>query len=224
MRGEMRGSERTRSTSARTRLRDIRVLFETVRGREQHRLGERGVRGCRGLCRLLGLTVRGFHPAVTGATLVVRPAEAAVQATSDGTVEVGEQKPTEDESPRDGRISPDKLRRFYGTVQLDPSRLNRDFGRVAQEVIAHLTSLVDANVEINVEVRAEHEEGFPDEVVRTVSENAKTLKFEIQGVRAAVAAQLAREQGTPARPHTSTHGQRTAAKSSGYQRLLGPEW
>ena len=39
----------------------------------------------------------------------------------------------------------------------------------------------DAHVEISVEVRAKHDEGFPEDVIRTVNENAKTLKFETQG-------------------------------------------
>jgi hypothetical protein len=73
------------------------------------------------------------------------------------------------------------LRRFYGSVRLDPGRLNRDFGRVAQEVIAHLSGLVHGGVEITLEIRAEHDEGFPDKIVRDVSENARTLKFESQG-------------------------------------------
>jgi hypothetical protein len=133
--------------------------------------------------RYLGLTVRGFHPAVSGTTIVVRPAEASAQTEAErpATDEQDDSGKPAEEDETDGRVATGKLRRFYGSVQLDPGRLNRDFGRVAQEVIAHLTSLVDARVEISVEVRAEHKEGFPEETVRTVSENAKTLKFEPQG-------------------------------------------
>jgi predicted AAA+ superfamily ATPase len=171
------------------RLRDIGVLLDNVRAGANSTVWEAEGFGVAEAYddeqgRYLGLTVRGFHPEVTGATLVVRPSEANAQAQADrqATAEDEEEgKGVEDEQTEDGRVVDGKLRRFYGAVQLDPSRLNRDFGRVAQEVIAHLTSLVDAQVEISVEVRAEHKDGFPEETVRTVSENAKTLKFEPQG-------------------------------------------
>jgi hypothetical protein len=69
---------------------------------------------------------------------------------------------------------------FHGVVRLDPTRPLKDFGRTAQEVIEHLTGLVDADVEITVEIDASRAEGLPDEVARTVMENARTLKFERQ--------------------------------------------
>jgi predicted AAA+ superfamily ATPase len=171
------------------RLRDISVLLESVRAGANSTTWEAEGFGVAEAYddqhgRYLGLTVHGFHPAVTGTTVVVRPSDASAQAEADRLVGVEAEGGGEREEERetvDGRVTDGKLRRFYGSVQLDPSRLNRDFGRVAQEVIAHLTSLVDARVEISVEVRAEHHDGFPEETVRTVSENAKTLKFEPQG-------------------------------------------
>ena len=39
-----------------------------------------------------------------------------------------------------------KLRRFHGTVTLDPTRVGRDASRIADEVIAHLAGLVGAEV------------------------------------------------------------------------------
>jgi hypothetical protein len=36
-------------------------------------------------------------------------------------------------------------------------------------------------VEVTLEIRAEVAEGVPDDVVRTVTENAATLKFSSQG-------------------------------------------
>jgi len=67
--------------------------------------------------------------------------------------------------------------RFHGAVSLDPTRLARDAGRVAEEILAHLVSLRDSEVEVDLEIRARIPEGAPDNVVRTVSENAKTMKF-----------------------------------------------
>ena len=67
--------------------------------------------------------------------------------------------------------------RFHASVDLDPERLNRDFGKVSAEVIAHLTSLFGTQVTITVEIAASNGEGFPDATVRNVTENSKTLKF-----------------------------------------------
>ena len=39
-------------------------------------------------------------------------------------------------------------KRFHGTVTLDATRVGRDAGRVAEEVIAHLTGLVGAKVTV----------------------------------------------------------------------------
>ena len=72
---------------------------------------------------------------------------------------------------------PKPKRRFYGAVQLDPQQVGPDAGRVAEEVIAHLVGQEGATVEVSLEIAATKNTGFPDRVVRTVSENARTLKF-----------------------------------------------
>ena len=72
-------------------------------------------------------------------------------------------------------------KRFHGTVELDPTRVGRDAGRIADEVISHLAGLVGANVRVMLEIEAEIPSGAPDHVVRTVTENARTLKFTSQG-------------------------------------------
>lgn len=73
------------------------------------------------------------------------------------------------------------LRKFYGSVNLDPDRLGRDAGRIAEEIVQHLTTLRDANVTLTLEIDAELPAGAPDNVVRIVTENARTLKFKSQG-------------------------------------------
>jgi predicted AAA+ superfamily ATPase len=72
-------------------------------------------------------------------------------------------------------------KRFHGTVTLDPARVGRDASRIAEEVIAHLSGLVGANVTVTLEVEAVIPSGAPDHVVRTVTENSRTLKFMSQG-------------------------------------------
>jgi len=73
-----------------------------------------------------------------------------------------------------------KLKRFHGTVTLDPTRVGRDASRIADEVIAHLSGLVGAKVSVTLEIEADIPSGAPDHVVRTVTENSRTLKFTSQ--------------------------------------------
>ncbi|PIV89446.1 MAG: AAA+ family ATPase [Hydrogenophilales bacterium CG17_big_fil_post_rev_8_21_14_2_50_63_12] len=74
-----------------------------------------------------------------------------------------------------------KPKRFHGTVVLDAARVGRDASRIAEEVIAHLAGLVGATVTVAIEIEAEIPSGAPDNVVRTVTENSRTLKFISQG-------------------------------------------
>ncbi|MEO8409352.1 MAG: AAA+ family ATPase, partial [Propionivibrio sp.] len=74
-----------------------------------------------------------------------------------------------------------KPRRFHGTAVLDSTRVGRDAGKIAEEVIAHLVGLVGAKVTVTIEVDAEIPDGAPDNVVRTVTENSRTLRFTSQG-------------------------------------------
>ena len=72
-------------------------------------------------------------------------------------------------------------KRFHGTVSVDATRLGRDASRIAEEVIAHLSGLVGAKVTVTIEIDAAIPEGVPDHIVRTVTENSRTLKFSSQG-------------------------------------------
>jgi len=74
-----------------------------------------------------------------------------------------------------------KPKRFHGTAILETARVGRDASRIADEVIAHLAGLVGASVTVTIEVEAEIPDGAPDHVVRTVTENSRTLKFTSQG-------------------------------------------
>lgn len=76
-----------------------------------------------------------------------------------------------------GPVHPAKPKRYHGTVILDPERVGRDAGRIADEVITHLVGLVGSSVRITLEIEAEIPSGASDNVVRTVTENSRTLKF-----------------------------------------------
>jgi hypothetical protein len=68
-------------------------------------------------------------------------------------------------------------KRYHGTVNLDPTRVGRDAGRIADEVITHLAGLIGSSVRVTLEIEAGIPDGAPDNVVRTVTENGRTLKF-----------------------------------------------
>ena len=79
-----------------------------------------------------------------------------------------------------GAVAP-RPKRFHGSVNLDPARVGRDAGRIADEIVAHLAGLVGSTVRVTLEIEAEIPAGVPENVVRTVTENGRTLKFTNQG-------------------------------------------
>ena len=78
---------------------------------------------------------------------------------------------------------PEKVapKRFHGTVALSAARVGRDASQIADEVVSHLAGLVGSNVTVTLEIEAEVPGGVPDNVVRTVTENSRTLKFTSSG-------------------------------------------
>ena len=103
----------------------------------------------------------------------------ATQPNGQGPVVPGREPGPEGTSPDPPAANQPK--RFHGTVSLDATRVGRDASQIADEVIAHLAGLVGAKVTVTLEVAAEIPEGAPDHVVRTVTENSRTLKFTSQG-------------------------------------------
>ena len=71
--------------------------------------------------------------------------------------------------------------RFFGSAQLRSERPGRDAAEIAEAIIAHLTGLVGANVEITLDIHATIPDGAPAHVVRTVTENCRSLRFKEYG-------------------------------------------
>lgn len=184
------------------RLRSLETLCGTVRRGpgsivwEQHGFATADAYDA-GSGRYSSLTTGAEAPVAVGTTLVVRPdaarrqidADAAavatvapglssVTVTGTGTGELGGVR-----GSATGVVTPPDTtpRRFYGVTHLDPERYQRDFSKLAAEVVAQLAGHLGTDIEITVEVRATNDSGFPDNLVRTVSENARTLKFDEHG-------------------------------------------
>jgi hypothetical protein len=135
----------------------------------------------------------GQRVAVTeGSTgILVRPEPALRQYEAERTPTTGTAQGTAipvrttDTTPRsDGRATPGgtpaeqpKPKRYHGSVTLDSTRVGRDAGRIADEVVTHLVGLVGSSVRVTLEIEADIPEGTPDNVVQTVTENSRTLKF-----------------------------------------------
>jgi hypothetical protein len=86
--------------------------------------------------------------------------------------------------PTDKPVSPPGPRepvRFFGSATVDPERYNRDFAKVGQEILQHLAATVGTELKVTIEIHAKNPAGFSPETVRTVSENAATLKFTLFG-------------------------------------------
>jgi hypothetical protein len=102
--------------------------------------------------------VRGTGGAVPAGTTTVKPG-------------AGE-KPAPHTGPR-------RPTRFYGRVGLEPVRLVRDIGDIAEAIIQQL-GRVNAEVTITVEIEASQPAGFGDDIQRTITENARTLRFQTE--------------------------------------------
>jgi predicted AAA+ superfamily ATPase len=74
-----------------------------------------------------------------------------------------------------------KNTRFFGVANISPERYARDLTRLSQEIIQHLAAPDGVELEIRVEISARKADGYPDDKVRNVTENARTLKFETYG-------------------------------------------
>lgn len=73
-------------------------------------------------------------------------------ATAPVPAGAGDPTPVEGRPPVPAAPAPT---RFYGEVALNPARVGRDAGRIAEEVIAHLAGLIGADVKVTLQIEAE---------------------------------------------------------------------
>ncbi|MXY26782.1 hypothetical protein F4Y59_01315 [Candidatus Poribacteria bacterium] len=183
-----------------SRLRDSDVLLETVwEGIKTKEFGYANSVDDTGRYNGLQFGSTGGSIYLEDPSVLVKPdgaakqleADAAQQTEADpsqsdpGIKEDGQPHGTSTEQTEDmetGTTPPQaaKSKRFYGTVNLDPIRTGRDAQQVIEEVVQHLTSLPGADVKITMDIEANVSDGIPDDVVRTVTENCRTLRFTTQ--------------------------------------------
>jgi len=101
-----------------------------------------------------------------------------VGSSSEETTGQGAKPFIVDTKPKEDRP---KLKRFYATVKLDPERVGRDASRIADEVISNLAGQLGAEVKVTLEIQVFLPDGASEQTVRTVTENARTLKFDSHG-------------------------------------------
>ncbi|MBL7487502.1 DUF499 domain-containing protein [Frankia sp. AgB1.9] len=136
-------------------------------------------------------------PATTDSLLLVQPevalrqreAEASATTTDgggsddtsigtdgDGTKLTGGGKRDGDGKPP--IVAPKNLKtRFFGTKILNVNNYASEFKNIVEEIVAHLRE-PGTELTIRLDIEATKPDGFGDSTVRTVSENARTLKFD----------------------------------------------
>ncbi|MDF0697485.1 DUF499 domain-containing protein [Rhizobium sp. MC63] len=109
-------------------------------------------------------------------------AEAAVlRPTSGGATSVSPGQPlplVQSTSPvASAPVGPKKLRRFYGSVEIDMVRPVKSFDAVLNAVIMELQRTSGAKVKLTLEIEATAADGFDEADVSVVRDNARQLKF-----------------------------------------------
>ncbi|MGI8554828.1 MAG: ATP-binding protein, partial [Pyrinomonadaceae bacterium] len=137
-----------------------------------------------GQYRALVLPIDDVTATVTDATLIVRPELAKAQRAEerpDAPETEVEPDPETGVTPKpDPASAPDgpDTKRFFGSKRLQSDRYASDFKKLADEILGPLGATPGVTLSVTVEVEATSPDGFDEAKVRTVSENAATLKFE----------------------------------------------
>jgi SNF2 domain-containing protein/uncharacterized protein DUF499 len=98
-----------------------------------------------------------------------QPAPAGAAAAAGGSPSPSDNPPAP--------TQPRKSRRFYGSVELDMVRPVKAFDAVLNAVVMELQRTQGAKVKLTLEIEAVADEGFSDNDVSVVRDNARQLKF-----------------------------------------------
>jgi predicted AAA+ superfamily ATPase len=145
--------------------------------------------------RFLGLAIPDQDPIgqVTDQTLLVRPDLALAQRERELAQRSpggdGEKGPDGETKKTNGDVPPPppppppgpKNTRFFGVARISPERYARDLTRLSQEIIQQLAAPEGVELQIRVEIAANKPDGYSEDKVRNVTENARTLRLETYG-------------------------------------------
>jgi hypothetical protein len=137
---------------------------------------------------------KGPAPVATDTLLLVRPDVASKQREAESEPKASPEEqlaelvdqhggPTthDPSAPKVDIVFTKPKTRFYGVKTLNSDKIAMDFKNIADEVIANLRAEDGTELTVRIEIEATNKTGFQDGKVRTVSENAKTLKFDQSG-------------------------------------------
>ena len=79
------------------------------------------------------------------------------------------------DSTHAGEVAATSPKRFHGSIELPAASAALKFSDLMNEVVQHFSSDPDNEVKIRVEVEASSNQGFDENVQRTVRENSNTL-------------------------------------------------
>jgi hypothetical protein len=74
-----------------------------------------------------------------------------------------------------------KTRRYWATVEIDPTAIATQPAKIGKEIVQHLAALPDGTVRVTIEIDATVAGGIPDDLKRVLNENSQTLKFRQHG-------------------------------------------
>ena len=137
---------------------------------------------------------KGPAPVATDTLLLVRPDVASKQREAESAAKASPEEqlaelvdqhggPTthDPSAPKVDIVFTKPKTRFYGVKTLNSDKIAMDFKNIADEVIANLRAADGTALTVRIEIEATNLVGFEDGKVRTVSENARTLKFDQSG-------------------------------------------
>lgn len=140
--------------------------------------------------RYVGLWLPGEtgRASITDATLIVKPylaeaqraaemqAASATTGSSDATTSSSGATPTTGPVPTTTAARKPIATRYVGSAPINAERYSADFAKIAMEVLANLAAS-GAKLSISLSIDAVHPDGFSEQQLRTIRENAATLKF-----------------------------------------------
>ncbi|AVT32673.1 AAA family ATPase [Plantactinospora sp. BC1] len=143
--------------------------------------------------RYTGLVIPGgsaSFAAITDSTLLVRPDRALAQRELEEIARKAATPKTEDDPgatvvgpglislprPEPETPEPKPTSHFFGVYRTRTEFYAKELNRLQTEVLAHLARA--GELELTIEITARKPDGYADDEIRTISENARVLKFE----------------------------------------------